>query len=125
MERAAYGNAFVDFWLRHEWLDDILHKRLNVLAVTYPVVSTVGDSMLLFAFMLAQATVIYLAGIVQRFGAESQYQPTIADYQKRAILAGQEIARLSKVHEQIGYIKVSQHTHIGLLGPPLRFLLDC
>lgn len=114
VERAAYGNASVDFWLRHEWLDGILHKRLNVLAVTYPVISTVGDSMLLFAFMVAQTTVIYLANIIEKFGADSQFQHTIADYQKRAIRAGQEIARLAKAHEQIGYIKVSHRTHTDI-----------
>jgi hypothetical protein len=107
VERAAYGNSSLDFWLRHEWLDGMLNKRLNALRVTYPVVSAVSDSMLLFTFMLAQSTVIYLTNITESFSADSQYQPTVAEYQKRAMRAAQEIARLSRVHEQIGYIKVS------------------
>jgi hypothetical protein len=107
VERAAYGNASTDFWLRHEWLDGMLNKRLNALTVTYPVVSAVTDPMLLFAFMVARTTVVYLAGIIEGYGADSQYQPTVEEYQKRAIRAGQEIARLCGAHEQIGYIKVS------------------
>ncbi|KAK0641931.1 fungal-specific transcription factor domain-containing protein [Cercophora newfieldiana] len=121
VERAAYGSASVDFWLRHEWLDGILHKRLNALASTYPVISTIGDSMLLFSFMVAQTTIIYLANIIEGFGADSQYGPTVADYRKRAICAGQEIAMLSKAHEQIGYIKVSFPHFNSLLPTTLRY----
>ncbi|KAK0620713.1 fungal-specific transcription factor domain-containing protein [Immersiella caudata] len=111
VERAAYGSASMDFWLRHEWLDDMLNKRLNALTMTYPAVSAVTDPMLLFAFMVAQTAVVYLASIVGGYGADSQYQPAVEEYQKRAISAGQEIARLSRAHEQIGYIKVSHPTY--------------
>lgn len=105
VERAAYGDVSMDFWLRHEWLDGTLNKRLNALAVAYPAAATATDSMLLFAFMVAQTAVIYLASIIEGLGADPQSQPTVAEYQTRAIRAAQEIARLCSAHEQIGYIK--------------------
>jgi len=124
VEKAAYGNASLDFWLRHEWLDGMLNKRLDALTVTYPVVSAVADSMLLFAFMLAQTTVVYLANIIEGLGAGTQYQPAVAEYQKRAMRAATEIARLSKAHEQIGYIKVSNRI-LTPTAPPLAVVQRC
>lgn len=102
----AYGNASLDFWLRHEWLDGMLTKRLETLASHYPVISAVADSMLLFAFMVAQTAVIYLADIIESLTPEQQGQPGGSEYQKRAMRAAREIARLSKAHEHIGLFKV-------------------
>ncbi len=103
----AYGSASLDFWLRHEWLDGMLTKRLGVLINNYPIMSAISDSMLLFAFMMAQTAVIYLCTIIETIGSDHQYQPAIMEYQKRAAQAAQEIARLAKAHEHIGYFKVS------------------
>jgi len=102
----AYGNASLDFWLRHEWIDGMLSKRLETLASNYPVVSAVADSMLLFAFLLAQTAVIYLADIIESLAPEQRCQPNVNEYQKRAMVAAREIARLSKAHEHIGFFKV-------------------
>lgn len=102
----AYGNASLDFWLRHEWLDNMLNKRLETLTSHYPVVSAVADSMLLFAFLVAQTAIIYLADVIESLAPEQRCQPNVIEYQKRAVAAAREIARLSKAHEHIGFFKV-------------------
>ena len=103
----AYGSsASLDFWLRHEWLDGVLTKRLNAMSASYPVVSAVSNSMLLFALMVAQTAVIYLSDIVGTLGPEHQCEPAVLENQKRATHAALEIARLSRAHEHIGYFKV-------------------
>ncbi|KAK0715944.1 fungal-specific transcription factor domain-containing protein [Lasiosphaeris hirsuta] len=101
----AYGGPSLDFWLRHEWLDGMITKRLEALSANYPIISAVADSMLLFTFMMAQTTIIYLCHIIEGLGAEHQCQPSATEYHKRAVQAAHEIARLSKAHEHIGYFK--------------------
>ncbi|KAK0746899.1 fungal-specific transcription factor domain-containing protein [Schizothecium vesticola] len=101
----AYGNASLDFWLRHEWLDSMLNKRLETLSSHYPVVSAVADSMLLFAFLVAQTAVIYLADVIESLAPEQRCQPNVSEYRNRAVAAAREIARLSKAHEHIGFFK--------------------
>lgn len=117
----AYGNASVDFWLRHEWLDGLLNGRLEALSASYPVMSAITDSMLLFSFMLAQTTVIYLANIIEGFETDRSHHPTTINYSRRAVLAAQEIARLSKTQENVGYFKVSVPHGIRELAPPFIF----
>jgi len=117
----AYGNTPHDFWVRHEWLDGMINRRLDALMINYPVVSAVGDPMLLFAFMLAQTTVIYLTSIMEGLGQYGPYQPTVAEHQTRAVRAAREIARLSKVHEQVGYIKVSFLAPVQIMWCPSDF----
>lgn len=65
MVERVYGNAFLGFWLRHEWLDSILTKRIESLSPNYPTVSVVADPMLLFTIIVAQTTVIYLCKIME------------------------------------------------------------
>jgi hypothetical protein len=104
----VYGNASLDFWLRHAWLDSMLTKIIEGLSLNYPTVSVVADPMLLFTIMVAQSTVIYLCKIMESLAWETEeYQATVIEYQKRALWAAQEIARLSKEHEHISYFKAS------------------
>lgn len=104
VERAS-GSTSLDFWLRHEWLDGMLARTLESLAMTTPMVSAVADPMLLFAFMMGHATTIYMSQIVETSGMENQCRPNL-EYQGRAAQAAREIASLAKAHEHIGYFKV-------------------
>ncbi|KAI9879284.1 MAG: hypothetical protein M1830_009014 [Pleopsidium flavum] len=103
----VYGNASLDFWLRHEWLDSMLTKRMESFSLNYPTVSIFADPMLLFTFMVVQTTIIYLCKIMEPLGDTEQYKATVIEYQKRALWAAREIARLSKEHGHIGYFKAS------------------
>ncbi|KAL2127140.1 hypothetical protein VTI74DRAFT_11261 [Chaetomium olivicolor] len=102
----AFGNASVDFWLRHEWLDGMLARKPDsLISMNTTVVSVMGDPMLLFAFMMAHATTIFMCQIAEASRMESQCRPGIAEYQQRATQAAREIAGLAKAHEHIGYFK--------------------
>lgn len=102
----AFGNPSLDFWLRHEWLDGMLTRTLDSLAVNAHVVSAMADPMLLFSFMMAHATAIFMCQIAESSGLDNQYRPTVVESQQRATRAAREIAALAKTHEQIGYFKV-------------------
>ena len=110
----VYGNAPLDFWLRHEWLDSMLTKRMKNFSLNYPTVSIFTDPMLLFTFMVGQITSLYLCKIMEALGESEQYKATVAEYQGRALWAAREIARLSKEHGHIGYFKASSliHRHV-------------
>ncbi|KAK3688668.1 fungal-specific transcription factor domain-containing protein [Podospora appendiculata] len=104
----SYGTPVppMDFWVRHDWLDGMLTKRLESLTRNYPVVSgAVTDPMLLFAFMLAQTTTISMCKILEGSGVIAQCEPAVFEHRKRATRAATDIARLAKAHEQIGYFK--------------------
>ncbi|GAB1318448.1 Fungal-specific transcription factor domain-containing protein [Madurella fahalii] len=101
----AYGSPSLDFWLRHEWLDGMLSRAIDSLAINTPVVSAVADPMLFFAFMMAHATTIYMCQIAEASSAENQCRPAVVDYRNRATRAAREIAGLAKAHEHIGYFK--------------------
>ncbi|KAK3318199.1 fungal-specific transcription factor domain-containing protein [Apodospora peruviana] len=120
VERASsYGSPSMDFWLRHEWLEGMLARRLDTLATSYP---AAADPMLLFTFMMAQATVVNLSNILLEttmnhtmmmtmMSTESQQQSSVSyglvveESRTRAMQAARDIARLVKAHEQIGYFK--------------------
>ncbi|KAL8692798.1 MAG: hypothetical protein Q9218_002239 [Villophora microphyllina] len=104
----VYGNASLDFWIRHEWLDSMLARRMETFLLNHPAELTFTDPMLLFSFMMMQTTIIYLSKIMEPFGMEEEYKATVAKMQDRALSAASEIARLSKEQGHIGYFKASQ-----------------
>ncbi|KAL8720572.1 MAG: hypothetical protein Q9225_002591 [Loekoesia sp. 1 TL-2023] len=103
----VYGNAALDFWVRHEWLNSILITRRDSLALNHPSVSAFADPMLIFAFMAVHATTIYLCEVAESLKEVEQYRATIIEYQNQALWAAREIARLSKEQEQVGHFKAS------------------
>ncbi|KAK3898828.1 fungal-specific transcription factor domain-containing protein [Staphylotrichum tortipilum] len=118
-ERAFHGTP-LDFWLRHEWLDSMLTRALDSLAVHAPMVSAMADPLVYFTFMLAHATTIFLCQIAEAAsGLDSNTitpntthgchpaapVPMIHEYQQRATRAAREIAALAKAHEHIGFFK--------------------
>jgi hypothetical protein len=102
----GFGSASLDFWLRHEWLDAMLHRTLEALSANARVVSAVTDPMVLFALMMAHATAIFMSQIAEASGTNGQCRSTVVEYQQRATRAAREIASLARAHEHNGYFKV-------------------
>jgi hypothetical protein len=74
----------------------------------YPVVSEVIDPIPLFAIMVAQIAVIYLCKIMESLTWEvEEHYAIVIEYQKRALWAARERARLSKAPGQHSYFKAS------------------
>lgn len=120
VERAFGGAAPpLDFWLRHEWLDGMLSHSLDALTVNTPVVSALADPMLLFAFMMAHATTIFMCQVAETSSSamlDSHCAAAVVEYQHRATRAAGEIAGLAKAHEHIGYFKVRHWDDLFLLS---------
>ncbi|AEO58296.1 hypothetical protein MYCTH_2305551 [Thermothelomyces thermophilus ATCC 42464] len=102
----AFGNPSLDFWIRHEWVDGILTRTLDSLSLNAPVVSAIADPMIFFAFMVAHATTILMCQITETSRMDEQSHAKVAEYRLRATRSAQEIARMAKAHEHIGYFKV-------------------
>ncbi|KAM7195353.1 pyrimidine pathway regulatory protein 1 [Naviculisporaceae sp. PSN 640] len=109
-----YGCPPMEFWLRHEWLEVMLTRRLECLKASYPVLSASAatDPMMLFVFMTAQATVLNLSNTameasMQGGAALNHMDPKLVmnESKKRALHAAKEITDLVSAHEQSGYFK--------------------
>ncbi|KAL8759484.1 MAG: hypothetical protein Q9184_003609 [Pyrenodesmia sp. 2 TL-2023] len=120
-----YGNAALDFWVRHEWLHATLAKRRDSLLFNHSSVSAFADPMLLFAFMAVHATTIYLCEIAETSRHVEHYEATVVEYQNQALMAAREIARISKEQEQahvfmpfavfLSAKRLIKHRHLSLL----------
>jgi hypothetical protein len=113
-----YGSPQGDFEMRHDWLDKMLNQRLHNLQANYPLVDSSSDPMIMFAYMVAQCTIIYLRHIKESspssrtLGALNGRQDQL---QERALWAAQEIARLARDHENLYF-----HAHMFM---PLAIFL--
>ncbi|KAI0838354.1 fungal-specific transcription factor domain protein [Hypoxylon sp. FL0890] len=101
-----YSNMAIDFSSRYDWLDGMLTRRLNNLQVTYPSLTVAENPMIIFSYMVAHAAVIYLCRIIETLSRLDQNQSLVWEFQERGLWAAQEIARLAKDHEHLGYFKV-------------------
>ncbi|XXH01489.1 hypothetical protein Hte_007849 [Hypoxylon texense] len=88
-----YSSIPLDFSSRHDWLD-------------------ADNPMIIFSYMVAHSTVIYLCRIIETLSRNDQNQSLVWDFQERGLWAAQEIARLAKEHEHLGYFKA--HTFMPL-----------
>ncbi|KAH8800166.1 hypothetical protein F5884DRAFT_890900 [Xylogone sp. PMI_703] len=100
-----YGSGSQDFWLRHEWINGLLTQRLANFSLNYSKVTMLADPMLLFTFSLGQASILHLYKILEPLEEMEQYRNKVLEYQKRAMLAAQEIAHLAKEHTKTSYLK--------------------
>ncbi|OTA99701.1 hypothetical protein M426DRAFT_268911 [Hypoxylon sp. CI-4A] len=107
-----YSNIPLDFSSRHDWLDSMLTRRLNNLQINYPTLTVAEDPMIIFSYMIAHAVVIYLCRIVEALSRSDQNHSLVWEFQERGLWAAQEIARLAKEHEHLGYFKA--HTFMPL-----------
>lgn len=101
-----YGNTTQDFWARHEWINQNLKGRIEAFTLNYPTVSVFSDPMLLLTYMVLQTTTLYLYKIMEPLAIDESCVDMVLEYQKHAITAAREIARLTKEHAHIGYFKV-------------------
>ncbi|KAI5863948.1 fungal-specific transcription factor domain protein [Durotheca rogersii] len=109
---SLYSNAPLDFSSRHDWLDGMLTHRLNNLQVNHPSLTVAEDPMIIFSYMVAHSAVIYLGRITETFARTDQNQSLVWEFQERGYWAAQEITRLAKEHEHLGYFKA--HTFMPL-----------
>lgn len=107
-----YSNIPLDFSSRHDWLDGMLSRRINSLQVNYPSLTVADNPMITFSYMVAHSTVIYLCRIIETLSRTDQNQSLVWEFQERGLWAAQEIARLAKEHEHLGYFKA--HTFMPL-----------
>ncbi|KAI1413390.1 fungal-specific transcription factor domain protein [Hypoxylon sp. FL1857] len=108
-----YSNIGLDFSSRHDWLDGMLTRRLSNLQVTYPSLTVAENPMIIFSYMVAHAAVIHLCRIIETLSRIDQnHQSLLWEFQERGLWAAQEIARLAKEHEHLGYFKA--HTFMPL-----------
>ncbi|KAI0165154.1 fungal-specific transcription factor domain protein [Hypoxylon sp. FL1284] len=107
-----YSSIPLDFASRHDWLDGMLTRRINSLQVNYPSLTVADSPMVVFSYMVAHSTVIYLCRIIETLSRTDQNQSLVWDFQDRALWAAQEIARIAREHEDLGYFKA--HTFMPL-----------
>ena len=100
--------------MRHDWLDRMLSQRLHNLQTNYSLADSSGDPMIMFAYMVAQCTIVYLCQIrlsaasSRAPGAQNSHQEQL---QERMLWAAQEIGRLAK--DQV-YLYFHAHTFVPL-----------
>ncbi|KAI1807416.1 fungal-specific transcription factor domain protein [Daldinia bambusicola] len=109
---ALYSNIPLDFSSRHDWLDGMLTRRLNNLQVNYPTLTVAESPMIIYSYMVACSAIIYLCRIMETLSITDQNQSLVWEYQDRGLWAAQEISRMAKEHEYLGYFRA--HTFMPL-----------
>ena len=108
-----YGSAAPrDFCARHEWLSSMLMRRLDSFRKNYPSLSLASDPMIMFAYMVAHTTVMYLYCIMEPFSKDENYDCLPWDFSERGLSAAQEVACLAKKQQPVGYFRM--HTFMPL-----------
>lgn len=101
-----YFNASQDFWDRHEWISATLAQRIQILSLNYAPASQQTDPMLLFVYMMAQSTVLYLYKVMKSVTtATTEKQVIMMEYQNRSIVAAGEIVTLANTLVQLSCFK--------------------
>ncbi|PYH99024.1 hypothetical protein BO71DRAFT_446885 [Aspergillus ellipticus CBS 707.79] len=116
----AYGDTTSDWPNQHWWLDNILTTRLQVLSQCYPSPDEISDPLLLFANVMAQATVIYyckdiLAADTAPAGHSPEAASNIMECGHRALAATAAIVGLTKVLCELHFSKIHPLMPIPLL----------
>jgi len=110
----------LNMWERHEWLENMLTRRMVNLMTTGGIGGGGGgsnnggnpDPMSLFNLMVAHSIVIYMCNIVEDGGnpvwtaVSEQGDALVKERRKRAFNAAHEILKLAGEHDHIGMFKV-------------------
>jgi hypothetical protein len=104
-----YGSATEDFWVRHDWINATLTKRITSFSRDRSASSIYGEPMLLLAHVIQQTTTLYLYKTMEPFVIHQDCASRVLDYQRRAISAAREVAMVAKRLASFGTFKVS-HT---------------
>lgn len=107
----AYGDLGSDSAEQRWWLDGILTTRLQALSQCYPPPEETYDPLLLFAHLLAPATVVYFCKSIidQLVNSRNERKPDeqFLEYQHRALDATTAIIRLVKILSDLHFSKAS------------------
>lgn len=106
----AYGDTTMGWTEQRQWLDTILTKRLAVLSQCYPAPTDSCDSLLLFANILGQATVIYfckaMTDISDGTDGMLNADPEFTRNQYRALDASTKIINLASTLRELPFSRV-------------------
>lgn len=107
----VYGDVSPDFWQRHQWLDAIVKKRIEILSLRCASAAEVVDPLLLFTYMMAQTTVLYLCKLVKSVTWETdKLNPIVQECEQRSLAAAQEIVSLTHTLKQFNFLKVGSRS---------------
>jgi hypothetical protein len=104
----THGLISLGFWDRQQQLDVRLEQTLNGMALHDPYQLVFDDPMAYFTVLAAQAAVLMLfkARRTAPWGAEDS-DDGVVEFEKRALVAAQQMISLSKVLVELSYFKVS------------------
>lgn len=129
--RCLHGDGEADWSDWDTWFDNILSARLQILSKCYPSPTTGYDPMLLFAHVIAQASVIYLCKEVKSMvWPNGKARSLRTEYQQRALNAAEHIVKLAYALVEFSVFKVIAsasiiHARRPLMEPKYRFILSC
>ncbi|KID72944.1 citrinin biosynthesis transcriptional activator CtnR, partial [Metarhizium brunneum ARSEF 3297] len=105
--RCLHGDGEADWSDWDTWFDNILSARLQILSKCYPSPTTGYDPMLLFAHVIAQASVIYLCKEVKSMvWPNGKARSLRTEYQQRALNAAEHIVKLAYALVEFSVFKV-------------------
>ncbi|KAI2642652.1 fungal-specific transcription factor domain protein [Xylaria nigripes] len=107
-----FSTVTSDVYLKYDWLDGIILRRLNQLHANHPTTMVGLDSMTAFLYMMAHSAAVVLCNRVERLPSNEQNQALIWQFQQRGLWAAQEIVRLAK--EQQDTALFTAHTFMPL-----------
>ncbi|KAL4812710.1 fungal-specific transcription factor domain-containing protein [Aspergillus spinulosporus] len=113
--RFAYGDMAPNWTDQHQWLDNVLNNRLQILSQYYPSPAQICDPMLFFAHIMGQASVIHLYKGMESVMWAIDEGGWVVEYQRRALNAAQEIVRLAKGLTEFHFFKIHPLMPIPLL----------
>ncbi|KAJ5568672.1 hypothetical protein N7450_011158 [Penicillium hetheringtonii] len=113
--RFVYGDLAPNWIDQHQWLDNVLTNRLQILSQYYPSPTQICDPLLSFAHIMGQASVIHLYKGMEAVVWAVDKEAWVLEYRRRAFNAAQEIVRLAKGLTEFNYFKIHPLMPIPLL----------
>lgn len=111
----VYSTTASDLFVRHDWLDSMVSRRLDHLRANHPATAaTTLDSMTIFLYMIAHSATVVLCNSVEALPRNEQNQALVWRFQERGLWAAQEIARLAKEHQHAGLFKAHTFTPLAI-----------
>lgn len=133
--RFAYGDSAANQMGQDQWLDNILTNRLSIISRNYPSPIQICDPLLLFAHIMAHASVIHLYKGIKSVVWTVDMEDRLLEYQGRAFNAARDIVTLAKGLEELNLFKVCltvlnqlplHHSYCGSADEKMgRFILLC
>ncbi|KAI2820250.1 transcriptional regulator family: Fungal Specific TF [Aspergillus niger] len=104
------------FWDRHRWLDAILAKKGQAILTLQPVTSTMPAELAsLTPNLMIQSALLYHCMTLQLLAGGIESSEMVLKSRQRAILAAQEIIRLTGAVLQLSYFEIAPFTPLPIL----------